>query len=549
MESMMRSQRLWIIVSAVAVLVVIGIFAVQHFLDADTYRPRIQAALSTSLGRPVQLGHLSFSLFSGKLVAETASIADDPAFSGGPFLTAKDIRIGVETGALLFHHEIHVTGLTIDKPAIRLIRNQSGTWNYSSLGGDSKRKAGAPDNDLLPDLTVARMEIKGGTLTLGRLPADSKPHVYTDLDVTAQNFSFASAFPFTVSAKLPGGGTLNITGNAGPINRRDASLSPLTAQVTLKHADLVEAGFVVPAQGISGLADLDAKIASNGRAANADGHLHLTSLTLAKGGSPSSQPVHVQFSVQHNLQALSGKVSNAKLQIGHGALDLTGTYTTAGNTTSTQLHVSGQSMPIDDLVGFLPSLGVQLPAGSHLQGGTLSTSLDVTGPVNAPNISGPVRVSNTQLAGFNLGAKLASFQSLAGARTGANTTIQTLSTDLRRGPDGTHTDNIAAVVPGLGSASGSGFISVAGGLDYHLLVKLDSTGTGGIANQALSMLPGALGSMAGSASKNGIPLTITGTTANPVFTPDVGKMLGGAVQKNTQQSKPLDKVLGGLFGR
>ena len=206
-------------------------------------------------------------------------------------------------------------------------------------------------------------------------------------------------------------------------------------------------------------------------------------------------------------------------------------------------------MPIDDLVAFLPSLGVQLPSGSRLQGGTLTLSLNVTGPVNAPVISGPVRISNTQLAGFDLGSKLARFQSLTGAKTGANTTIQTLSANVRHAADGTHTDNLSAVISGLGSASGSGFISGAGALDYHVLIKLDSTGAGGIASQALSMLPGALGSVAGSTAKNGIPLTVSGTTANPVFTPDVGKMIGGAVQKNTQQSKPLDKVLGGLFGR
>jgi AsmA protein len=393
------------------------------------------------------------------------------------------------------------------------------------------------------------MDIKGGTLSVGTMPADSKPHVYTDVNVTARNFSFVNAFPFSVSGKLPGGGTLDITGTAGPANRRDASLTPLTARVKLNHADLLAAGFVEPSQGISGVADLDARFVSNGRAANAVGHLHMTALKLARDGSPSSQPVDVQFSVEQNLQALSGKISNAKVQIGHAALDLAGTYTTAGNKTSTQMRVTGQSLPIDDLVAFLPSLGVQLPAGSRLQGGTLSTSFDITGPVNAPTISGLVRVANTQLAGFNLGAKLASLQSLTGAKTGANTTIQNLSANVRRGADGTHTDNIAAVVSGLGSASGSGFISAADVLDYHLLVKLDSTGAGGIANQALSMLPGALGSVAGSTTRNGIPLTITGTTSNPVFTPDVSKMLGGAAQKNTQQSTPLNKVLGGLFGR
>ena len=47
---------------------------------------RIEKALSDSLGRPVQLGHLSFSLFSGSLVADNVAIADDPAFGSTPFL-------------------------------------------------------------------------------------------------------------------------------------------------------------------------------------------------------------------------------------------------------------------------------------------------------------------------------------------------------------------------------------------------------------------------------------------------------------------------------
>jgi len=545
----MKSRRLWVTVSAVAVLGLVCVFAVQHFLDADTYRPRIQATLSTSLGRPVQLGHISFSLFSRNLVADSIAIADDPAFSSQPFLTAKQIRIGVRTRPLLLHHEIHITGLTIDQPTISLLRNQNGVWNYSSLGGASKRNTAAPESDLLPNLTVAHMDIQDGTLTLGDLPANTQPHVYTNVNITARNFSFTHAFPFSVSGKLPAGGTLEVTGTAGPIDERDASLTALTGLVKLDHADLVEAGLVEPGQGISGIVDLEAKIASDGHSAQAGGHLHLTELKLAKDGKPSSQPVDAQFSLQHDLQALSGKVSSAKLRIGHAVLDLTGSYTTSGNRTTTQMHATGQSMSIDDLVAFLPSLGVQLPAGSRLQGGTLTVSLDINGPVSAPTIIGPVRISNTQLTGFNLGAKLAAFQSLAGAKTGANTVIQNLSANIRRAADGTHTDNISAIVSGLGSASGSGFISAAGALDYRLLVKLDSTGAGGIANQALRLLPGALGSVAGSAGKNGIPLRITGTTANPVFTPDVGKILSGAVQKNTQQSKPLDRVLGGLFGR
>ncbi len=544
----MHVKRIWIVAAAIGVaLLLIILVGVPLLLNADTYRGRIETALTISLGRPVQLGHLDASILSGSLVANAPSIADDPTFSSLPFLTAKDIHIGVEMAPLIFHHELHITGFTIDQPAITLLRAENGAWNYSSLGGEAKKPRTANEN-LLPSFTVNHLDIKGGTLTIGTTPATAQPRVYTDLTVSAQNFSFANAFPFTVSGKLPGDGSVDISGNAGPIDQRDASLTPFTAQVSLKHADLVAAGFVEPAQGIAGIADLDAKLVSNGQATQVDGKLHLTQLKLAKNGSASSQPVDAQFSVTQDLRSLSGKITSTTLQIGKAALTLAGAYRTHGNTTSTQMNVNGPNLPIDDLVAFLPSLGVQLPSGSRMQGGTLTLALNINGPTSALAISGPVHVANTQLAGFDLGQKLAGIQSLTGAKTGSTTTIQTLSTNLRYGPEGTQTDNLDAVVTGLGSATGGGSVSPAGALNYHLLVKPSSTGVGGIATQAVGLLPGVFGSTVSQATKNGIPVTIAGTTSNPTFTPDMGKMIGGTIQKQNQPSNPLGKALGGLFG-
>jgi AsmA protein len=545
---MVKIKRIWITLATVGVVLLVGLLVLQHLLDADTYRGRIEAALSNSLGRTVQLGHLSFSIFSGSLIAAAPAIADDPAFSNQPFLTAKDTRIGIETGAFLLHRELHIRSFTIDQPRIMLARAENGTWNYSTLGGQGKSQTAATDNTI-PNLTVNRIDIKDGTLTVDTLPSRGRPHVYTGLNVSAQNFSLANNFPFTVSGKLPAGGTLEISGNAGPMSQHDASLTPVTAQVSLKHADLVAAGLVEPNQGISGIADLESKMVSNGQALQADGKLHVTRLTLAKNGSPSAQPVDLQFSINQDLQSLSGKIANTNLQIGKAMLAITGTYQTRGNTTTTQVRVDGQNMSINELVAFLPSLGVQLPPQSRLQGGTLTTTLEVNGPVTAPVISGPVRIANTQLAGFDLGQKLASIRALTGTKTGSTTTIQALSTDLRYGPGGTQTDNLAAVVAGLGSASGSGAISSGGALNYHLLVKPDSSGVGGLATQAMSLLPGAFGSAISQTTKDGIPLTIAGTTSNPTFAPDMSKMVGGALQKQNPPSNSLGNVLGGLLPR
>ncbi len=551
---MANVKRTGIVLGVIVAVLLIGFFVVQHLLDPDTYRSRIEATLSDALARPVQLGHLELSLFSGSLVANSPSIADDPAFGQQPFLVAKDVRIGVEMSELLFHRQLQITGFTIDEPKIMLIRREDGTWNYSSIGNASKRKApaaNAPENNVIPNLTVGKVDIKNGSLTVGTLPQQGQPHLYSDLNISAQNVSFTKAFPFTVSGKLPNNGTLDISGNAGPLNLQDASLSPLTAQITMKNVDLVATGFITPEQGIAGIADLDTKIVSDGATANADGTLQMKQLKLAKNGSPSSQPVNLKFSVSQDLKALSGKINSANLQIAKAALALTGTYQTTGNITTLQTNVNGQNMPIDDLVAFLPSLGVQLPPGARLQGGTLTLNLAVRGPSTAPTITGPVRIANTQLAGFDLGSKLSSIKSLTGAKTGSNTVIQALSTDLTYDASGTRTDNLAIVVSGLGSASGSGAVNAGGALNYRLLVKLDASSVSGVASQAMSLLPSVFGSTVSQATKNGIPLTIGGTTANPSFSVDTSKLVGGALNgqgSGTKSSNPIGKAIGGLGG-
>lgn len=526
----------------VALLVVIvGLAAARALVNADAYRGRIEAALTQSLGRQVTLGHLDASVLSGSLVATTPSIADDPSFSSDPFLTAKQIKIGVDMLPLLLHHTLRVTGFTIEAPKISLVRADDGTWNYSSLGGKST-PASAPG--ALPDLTVAKIDIEDGTLTVGSRPAAGPARVYTGVNVSVEKFSFTGPFSFTLSAKLPGDGTLDLTGTAGPIAPGDASLTPVTADVELKHADLAAAGLVDPGAGVGGVADLSAKVVSSGQAAQLQGKLELTKLRLAKNGTPSEKPVDAQFSVSEDLKAMTGTVQSATLQVGKAELTATGSYATTGNTTTTQLKVNGQGMPIDDLEAFLPSLGVMLPPGSRLQGGVMTAALTISGPTGAPAVDGPVEVANTQLAGFDLGQKLAGVAALAGVKTGATTTVQALSSTMHYGPDGIRTDAINSVVTGVGSATGNGTISPGGALDYKLVVTLAS-GVGAVASKAVGLLSDALGS----GSAKGVPVTIGGTTSNPTFMPDLGAIAGGVVQNPTQATKALGKKLGGLLGR
>src|SRR4029077_6256310 len=115
------------------------------------------------------------------------------------------------------------------------------------------------------------------------------------------------------------------------------------------------------------------------------------------------------------------------------------------------VKVEGQKMPAKDLEAFLPALGIHMPSGASLQGGTLNTNLQLTGPTDKLVTTGNVGLFNAKLAGFDLGSKLSAVSSMLGVQTGKDLEIEKMTTDLHMAPTGLQAQNFNAVVPSLGS--------------------------------------------------------------------------------------------------
>jgi AsmA protein len=730
-----RNRTILIAIGSVVVLILLVVTCIPLFLNADSFRTKIETTLSNSLGRKVTLGKLNLSVWSGSLVAENATVADDPDFSNQPFLQAESLKISVEVLPLIFIKQLHIDGFTLNSPKIRLIRTGTGAWNYSSVGNTSTKTASNQKDtaDLVPGLTIGYVDVNNGQLTVGSVPTPGVPalpdRVYDKLDLDVKKFSLNKQFPYKASATLPAGGSVSIYGNAGPVNPKDASLTPFSAhaelkhldplaagfidatagvsgtidslvadalwngaqlhvtsivvdsphltltssdapakpapatapggntmlsnfaldkaevkngvitmassgskaasvyqqvnasltgfspttsapftlsaqipaggsvnatghagplntktasatpfdaQLSLKHIDLAASGLLAPDAGLGGIANLDAKATSNGQIVNATGTAHVDNIRLAKDGSPSPMPVDANFALNQNLAASTGTIPSATITVGKVPINISGTYQTSGPTTAINLKVNGQSMSIDQLQAFLPALGVHLPTGSRLQGGTMTTSLTVSGSTASPVISGPVALDNTELSGFDLGSKLSTLTALTGgSRTGSATAIRSLKANVRVAGGDVRTDNIAVVMPALGSATGNGSVTAAGALNYQMVLKIAAlsgggntnatSSSGGIAGQLLGMIPsggsaGGVGGFANGALKNGIPVAITGTTSNPIFTPDMSRLAtagamgaakgftNGKNSSNPAQANPLGSALSGLLG-
>jgi AsmA protein len=186
----------------------------------------------------------------------------------------------------------------------------------------------------------------------------------------------------------------------------------------------------------------------------------------------------------------------------------------------------------------LPALGLGLPGGASLQGGTATSTVAISGPVDRLVVSGPLRLADVTVSGFDLGAKLKTVAALAGINTGRDTRIQSLNCTLRVAPEGTSASDVNAAIIGLGTLSGAGSVAANNAVDFRMTAQL--TRGGG--------LLGALLKRSGVGQLDTVPFRITGTTSDPHFLPDVGAIMTTNRQPSAQQQQPRTPI-GGLLNQ
>ena len=529
-------RALKIIGIVVAVILVIAI-ALPFIINVNSFRPKLESTLTSALGREVKVGNLGLSILSGSVSAEDLSIADDPAFSKDPFVRAKSLHVGVEVMPLIFSKKLNVTELVLDQPEIRLIQTPSGKWNFSSLGGQKQpQKPDSSSSASMDSFSVNRLAVKDGSLSMGKTNS-SRVQTYKDVDITVNNFSSKSQFPFTMTAKLPGDGDLKLDGQAGPI-AQDAAETPLSADVSVKGLNLATSG-LVESSGIAGIADFTGKVNSDGHIARSTGDLTANKLKLAEKATPTSKTVQLKYAIELNLAKNSGSITQGDISIGKALAKLTGTYQIQGDVTTLNAKLNGNAMSVDELQAMLPALGVVLPSGSSLQGGTLSTNLSISGTSAKPVVTGPIQLENTKLAGFSIGQKLGAISQLVGGiPSGADTVVQNLSSDVQYSSTGIQTQNINLNVPALGIVTGNGTMATGGGaLDYKMNASLSGSVTSNLTKRA------GLGGQG-----TNVPFFIHGTASNPTFEPDVKGLLSGQVKGATPSANPVGSAVDSLSG-
>ena len=389
-------KKLLIALAAVAAVLVVAVLALAFLLDANQFRPKLEAMMSESLGRRVTITNIKVALFSGGIAAEGLAIADDPAFSRDPFVTAKAISVGVDLMPLLMSRSLRVQSFRLDEPQVVLRRAASGAWNFSTLGGASSSNA-SDSAAATMSVFVQKLKIAGGRIVIGRAGQTDEDHVYGDVDVDVSDLSYTAPFPFKVTAKTPGGGTASLDGQAGPFNMKDAAATPFHATVTLKQVDIASTGFVDPASGAGGMLDFAGGLTSDGARMTTKGTATASKVHLMPGSAPAGTPIVIDYESSFDAKTERGTLTQGDVHIGKAVAHLTGDYSTSGKTPTLRMRLVGKQMPVLDLQAALPAIGVTLPAGTSITQGTMDTDLAIAGPADRLVITGPLNLDHSKL--------------------------------------------------------------------------------------------------------------------------------------------------------
>lgn len=181
-------------VGAVLALIVAAAVSLRWFLDVNAFKPRLEAALSETMGMKVEVeGALGISLGPGLLLTlEDVYVRN----RGTDLLSVRQARVGVGIVSLL-RNELHIKKIALSDTVLSIEHDGDGRFNFAGIGDTGQpmpafdlAKISVSDGTLVyaDRISGAGFEARQCSLDIGRLrhPGDLRLELRNKLSVTAE---------------------------------------------------------------------------------------------------------------------------------------------------------------------------------------------------------------------------------------------------------------------------------------------------------------------------------------------------------------------------
>jgi AsmA-like protein len=188
------------------------------------FQRRLTARLSAAFGRPVEVGHYSFTLWTGPaLAAQSVTVAEDPRFGNEYFLRADSLTLRLRWQSLL-RGQLALGTISLSQPSLNVVRNSAGDWNLAEwLPRPNLRSPGAtPNSGALPFRSI---RVDGGRVNF-KVGDEKLPFAFVGVNGTVDAEPAGrwrmdlQATPWRVSTLTQQAGQIHVAARVGGTSSR-----------------------------------------------------------------------------------------------------------------------------------------------------------------------------------------------------------------------------------------------------------------------------------------------------------------------------------------
>lgn len=399
----MRRARTLLIIAAVVVVAIA--VAGWFLLDANRYKPEIQARLQEQLKRDVALGDMRLGLLPLRFTVQNLSVADDPEFKASlPFTQAERLDVMVSLMGLL-RGNVAIDSIEVVSPKVELIRDEKGVWNFASLAAGetpaTTEDKPAEQTSSSSTFSLNRLAITGGSIAITDRLRKKERAVYSPIDITLSNYSPGTPFAFDIAAHLPGGDEpgIRLKGEGGPLPESGPAAMPVKATLSLTAIDVAALRQFLDSEALAtaqGVLSGETQLENQGGKFSANGKLALDKVQV--NNLDVGYPIALDYAVSADPQKSLVQVTSATLKLGPTPLTLTGSIDMNPVPVAVDLRVTTGAATITEIARLASAFGVAFSPDTQVAG-RVSGDVRATGPIDKLALSGKIAARDLEISG------------------------------------------------------------------------------------------------------------------------------------------------------
>jgi uncharacterized protein involved in outer membrane biogenesis len=137
----------------------------------DHYRPNVITYLQEKLGKQVEIGRLTLTMFPVSIRLDDFGVKNAPPFPPGYVVKIARVEADLDSRALL-HRQVIIKSLLLDRPVIHLTSDPDGPWNFENPQAKGSQRT-------FPLGLIYKVQMKSGDMIASSLlPSDAPGPVF-----------------------------------------------------------------------------------------------------------------------------------------------------------------------------------------------------------------------------------------------------------------------------------------------------------------------------------------------------------------------------------